>query len=77
MSSVGHLDSPEGGSVPDRDGELFEVGLRQGVWHVFRDGAFFGHYRGRGAAVAAAQEAARRPLSRARMAEVIVHDDDL
>ncbi len=55
---------------------MFEVGLRNGIWQVVRDGVFFGHYRGRGAAVAAAQDAARLPLSRTTAAQVVICEDD-
>ncbi len=57
-------------------GALFEVGLWRGVWQVNRDGVFFGHYRGRGAALAAAQDAARLPPLRASMAQIVVRDED-
>jgi hypothetical protein len=66
-------------SRPGTDGggaAVFEVALRNGIWQVARDGEFFGHYRGRGAAVAAAQDAARLPLSRATAAQVVICEDD-
>lgn len=61
----------------DDDGEaaIYEVGLRQGVWHVMRDGKVFGVYRGRGAAIQAAREAARRPASRLTPAKVVIRED--
>ncbi len=59
----------------DDDGALYEVGLQNGVWQVTRDGALFGHYRGRGAAIRAARDAARRPASRATAAKVVIRED--
>lgn len=57
-------------------GVLFEVGLREGVWQVSRDGQLFGHYRSRAAAVASARDAARLPLSGGAAAQVVVIEDD-
>ncbi len=63
-------------SQDDSGAMRFEVGLRQGVWHVVRDGEVFGTYRGRASALAAARDAARLPLSRATPAQVVLQEDD-
>ena len=57
-------------------GAIFEVGLRNGVWQVTRDGVFFGHYRGRGSAIQAAKDAAGRPSSRQKAGRVVINEDD-
>ena len=69
MSSTG-FDESGGGAV-------YEVGLRNGVWQVTCDGVFFGHFRGRGAAIHAAKQAAQLPASRVKAAKVVVCEDDL
>jgi len=60
----------------DGGGALYEVGLCNGVWQVTRDGELFGHYRGRGAAITAAKDAAQRLASHAIIAKVVIRDDD-
>ncbi len=67
---MSHPDSDDGG------GALYEVGLQNGVWQVTRDGVFFGHYRGRGAAIHAARDAARLSASRTTAAKVVVREDN-
>ena len=70
MSPVTNHTSDDGG------GTRYEVGLCNGVWQVTRDGVFFGHYRGRGAAITAARDAAQRSAYRAAAAEVVICDDN-
>ena len=60
----------------EAEAAIYEVGLREGVWRVTRDGEAFGTYRGRGAAIHAARDAARRPASRLTPAEVVIREDN-
>lgn len=57
-------------SQPARRGSVFHVTLGSGVWHVRRDGVFFGDYHFRDAAVRAAYAAAGADESRGLMAQV-------
>ena len=58
-------------------GAIYEVGRLNGVWQVNRDGVFFGHYRGRGAAILAAKAAARLAGLQPGVARVVVRESDL
>jgi len=49
---------------------VFHVTLGPGVWHVRRDGVFFGDYLSRGDAIRGAYAAARSEENRGFMAEV-------
>ena len=49
---------------PARHGPLFHVTPGSGVWHVRRDGVFFGDYLSRSVAIHAAYAAARSDEAR-------------
>ena len=55
---------------PAQHGHVFHVTPGSGVWHVRRDGVFFGDYLSRGNAIRAAYAAALSDETRGLMARV-------